>query len=103
MRTYFFTFLATPTPDAEEFTTSAGAYVDCWIQDEDRDAAQARAADLIDDYGWEVEDLEGEAVVTSADYEAGDENKEFYEQALVEGEVLVFHTWPHEADDAATD
>jgi hypothetical protein len=99
MTMFFFTFLAVPTPDAKEFLDSGGAYVNCWIQGEDRQDAEQRASDLIHEYGWSVEALEEGAIVTSADYSQDDEDREFYEQALVEGEVLVFNTWPRGEDD----
>lgn len=94
MSMFFFTFQATPTPDAKEFHEAGGAYVSCWIQSRDRHAAEQRARELIVDYGWDVEELEEGAIVTSADYDADDEDRPFYEQALVEQEVLVFNTWP---------
>lgn len=109
MAMHFFTFLAVPTPDAKEFHESAGAYVNCWIRDDDRQSAEQRARDGIQEYGWSVESLEGETVVTSATYDADDEDREFYEQALMEGEVLVFTTWPRgdeedeEEDDGESD
>ena len=103
MTMFFLTFLAVPTSDAKEFHESGGAYVSCWIQSGDRSAAEQRARDLIQDYGWSVEGLEEGAIVTSADYDRDDEDREFYEQALVEGEVLVLNTWPRgeEEDDEA--
>jgi len=102
MTMFFLTFLATPTPDAKEFHDAGGAYVSCWIQSAERQAAEERARDLIQDYGWSVEELEEGAIVTGADYDPGDEDREFYEQALVEGEVLVFNTWPRgEGDEEA--
>ncbi len=94
MTMFFLTFLAVPTPDAKEFQDAGGAYVSCWIQSQDRADAEQRATDLIHNYGWSVEGLEEGAVVSSADYGADDEDRQFYEQALVEGEVLVFNTWP---------
>jgi hypothetical protein len=94
MTMYFFTFLAAPTPDAKEYLDAGGAYVNCWIQNSDRQQAHESAIELIQDYGWAIEALEEEAVVTSADYVVNDEDREYYEQALVEGEVLVFTTWP---------
>jgi hypothetical protein len=96
---FFFTFRAVPTPDAKEFFDSAGAYVACWIQNSSRDLAEERAAELIREYGWSVESLEEGAVVASEDYALDDEDREFYEQALVEGEVLVFNTWPRTEDE----
>jgi hypothetical protein len=99
MTMYLLTFLAVPTPDAKEFHESGGAYVSCWIQNGDRHTAEQRARDLIQEYGWSVEGLEEGAIVTSADYDRDDEDREFYEQALVEGEVLVFNTWPRGEED----
>jgi hypothetical protein len=94
MAMFFLTFHAVPTPDAKEFLNAGGAYVSCWIQSTERSDAEKRAAELIQDYGWSVEALEDGAIVTGADYAQDDEDREFYEQALVEGEVLVFTTWP---------
>jgi hypothetical protein len=99
MTMYFFTFLAVPTPNAKEFMDSGGAYVNCWIQSDDRHEAERRASALIDEYGWSVEALEEGATVTSAAYGPDDEDREFYEQALAEGEVLVFNTWPRDEED----
>jgi hypothetical protein len=99
MTMYYLTYLAVPTPDAKEFHDSGGAYVSCWIQNEDRQTAEQRAQDLIQDYGWSVESLEDGTTVTSSDYTGDDEDRQFYEQALAEGEVLVFTTWPRGEDD----
>ncbi len=105
MAMYFFTFLSQPTPNAEEFAEFEGAYVNCWIRNDDGnpDEAQARASELIRDYGWTVEALEGSDTVSSGDYQDDDEDREFYEQALVEGEVLVFNTWPRGEEDEDTE
>jgi len=95
MAMYFFTFRASPTSEAKEFQKAGGAYVNCWIDNASREEAEERASDLIFDYGWSVDSLEAEAVVTAEDYDEGDEDREFYQQALVDGEVLVFTTWPY--------
>ncbi|HEX5716514.1 MAG TPA: hypothetical protein VF179_10165, partial [Thermoanaerobaculia bacterium] len=58
MAMHFFTFLSQPTPNAEEFAEFEGAYVNCWILNDSRDEAQARAIELIRDYGWTVDALE---------------------------------------------
>lgn len=94
MTMFLYTFMAVPTPDAKEFEEAGGAYVNCWILDDDRHHAQKRAEELIREYGWAVEALEEGAIVTSSDYDRDDEDLVFYEQALVEREVLVFNTWP---------
>jgi len=93
MAIYFFTFRASPTPDAKELE-SGGAFVNCWIRNDDADQAEERATELIYDYGWSVDSLEDAMTVTGEDYGDDEESREFYEQALVENEVLVFNTWP---------
>ena len=103
MTMFLLTYLAVPTSDAKEFHEAGGAYVSCWIQSGDRYTAEQRARDLIQEYGWSVESLEEGAIVTSADYDRDDEDREYYEQALVEGEVLVFNTWPSGEDDGEDD
>ena len=105
MTMFFYTFLAVPTPDAKEFHDSGGAYVNCWIRSDvsDRYQAEERAKDLIHEYGWSVEALEEGAVVDSGSYGEDDEDREFFEQALVEGEVLVFNTWPRGDEDGEDD
>ena len=105
MTMFFFTFLAVPTPDAKEFHDSGGAYVNCWIRGDgsDRYQAEARASDLIKEYGWSVEALEEGAIVNSESYGEDEEDREFFEQALVEGEVLVFNTWPRGEGDEEYD
>lgn len=103
MTMFFFTFLATPTPKAKEFHDAGGAYVSCWIQSGDRYGSEARAKELIEEYGWSVEALEEGAVVTREAYGDDDEDREFFEQALVEGEVLVFNTWPRGDEDEDED
>lgn len=98
MTMYLLSYLASPTPDAKEFHDAGGAYVSCWIQSQDREEAEKRATQLIEEYGWSVESLQEGSVVTGADYAGDDEDREFYEQALVESEVLVFNTWPRGQD-----
>ncbi len=100
---FLFTFLAVPTPDAQEFEEAGGAYVNCWILGDDKAAAEQRATQLIEEYGWAVEALEEGAIVSSADYPPGEEDREFYEQALIEREVLVFNTWPRGEEDEEDD
>ena len=98
MTMFFLTYLATPTPDAKEFADTGGAYVHCWIQAEERAEAEQRASGLIHDYGWSVEALEEGATVTGDTYSEEDEDREFYEEALMEGAVLVFNTWPRDGE-----
>lgn len=98
MTMFFLTYLANPTPDAKEFADTGGAYVHCWIQAEERAEAEQRASGLIQEYGWSIEALEEGTTVTGDTYSEEDEDREFYEEALMEGAVLVFNTWPRDED-----
>ena len=69
----------------------------------DRFQAESRARELIGEYGWQVEALEEGAIVTSESYDEDEEDREFFEQALVEKEVLVFNTWPPESEEEEDD
>jgi hypothetical protein len=61
-----------------------------------------RARELIAQAGWRVEALERYKVVGDDDYDGDARGREYYEQARIDGEVLVIHTWSAsggEADD----
>lgn len=87
MKVYFVSFLARPEALAESEAT--GAYVNCWVYAASADAAQSKAEKDIRAQGWRVEAVEdpiGTAKRTA-------ESAEYFDQAKVDGEVYVFHTW----------
>ena len=73
MPMHFLTYLAHPTESAKEFADSGGAYVNCWILNDSRQAAEEMAISMIDEYGWAVDALEDAGTVTSDDYAEDDE------------------------------
>ena len=91
---HFFTFLARRLAESESEGEQVGAYVNCWIEQRSREAAEIRARELIADSSWTVESLKDHRIVTDADYSDDTDGREYYEQACLDGETLVFHTWP---------
>ena len=89
---HFFTFSVRPFDGSR--SGYAGAFANCWIEQPDRNLAEALARRLIAQESWRVESLDEYRVVTSDDYQGGAHGREYYEQACIDGEVLVFHTWP---------
>ena len=81
----------------EEFghsETYGGAAVGCWIKNQTKKNAYLISKGWIEENGWNVIDLDQQSPITEEDYEENSEGKEYYEQALIDEEVFVFHTYP---------
>lgn len=75
-----------------------GAQVNCWVALPEHEAL-SRAGRLVEAYGWRVEAVEDSREVTRDDYPPGSSGLSHFEQALTDIEVVVFHTWPNDAND----
>ncbi len=49
---------------------------------------------MVREYGWQPNQSSPAHLVSKADYAPDDPDREYFEQALIDGEVLVFHTYP---------
>jgi len=67
------------------------AYASCWMNYPTRDDAYARAKVLIADLGWHVEAVLEDHALTGSSYSPDDEGLRYYEQALLDDEVIVFY------------
>ena len=91
---YLFRILAEPDPDNEEVDRDvAGAYVNVWIDFPEPDAAEVIARYYIKDAGWVPITTEETTWVEETDYNEGDESREYFLEALVNGSCRVFYTW----------
>ncbi|OAB63283.1 hypothetical protein AY599_06670 [Leptolyngbya valderiana BDU 20041] len=72
-----------------------GAYVNCWIEAADLGQAVSRAIAEVEGGGWTPDVVRHGAIITREDY-AGDDDDglEYFEQALIDKEVCVFHLYP---------
>ena len=95
---WFISFSAFPI-EAERFAKFGGAEINCWIQIADEREALERAKNLVEDQGWRVETLNHCHLVFPSDYQPGSTGVEYFEQAMIDREVLVFHSWPNVAED----
>jgi len=93
-RMYFVTILARPSQDNARVGVFGGAYVNCWIEESSERAAIARAEKEVRAASWAPESIRSACVVTSDTYREDGEGREYFEQALIDGVVLVFHTFP---------
>jgi hypothetical protein len=103
---FFLMIEARPEPHSDEFGQSGGAFVNCWVNADDLRTAERRAVELIHESGWRPHKFEEWRLVTKSTYEGDDppedgmpSSADLVDQALVDGEVCVFHTWPFDAPD----
>jgi hypothetical protein len=96
---FCFEFQALPKPSQLDLSTHAGAFANCWVQRESLAAAEAAARALIDTAGWTVSSLDRSAIVTRETQAA--EGMAYFEQAEIDGEVVVFHMWPSAQSETA--
>lgn len=68
-----------------------GAFVNCWIERRSIEEAREVAQEAIREEGYVVVATEEEGEVL---LEESGNGRKYFEQALVDKEVLVFHTYP---------
>ena len=90
---YVVRYEAQPLPGSDSFTTCSGAAVNVWVEATTEQQALAIASQEVKDAGWHIESLEAVFPITRDDYSEDSAGLEYFEQALVDGIVLVFHTW----------
>jgi hypothetical protein len=90
---YFLIYSAHPNGGTEDYVRFEGAHVACWIDVEDIELARSKAQKMIRNREWTVENLEEEHSITREIAETST-GLQYYEQALIDGEVLVFVTSP---------
>ena len=90
---YVVRYEAKPLPGSESFASCSGAAVNVWVDVSTEQQALARAAQEVQEAGWSIESLKGVFPITRDDYSEDTTGLEYFEQALIDGIVLVFHTW----------
>ncbi|MGQ4661624.1 hypothetical protein [Lysobacter sp. F6437] len=80
------------SPDVEEV---AGAFVNVYTTATSQEKALEIASAEIVQAGWIVLSVEDEHLLTHAEAQASPEALPYYEQALLDGVVLVFHSYSH--------
>jgi hypothetical protein len=91
---HLLTILATTSPEHADHGKYGGAYVSCWIDRDNLALAEEVARSLISECGWNVIRVEETSEIDDSTYEGERECRQYYEQALIDKEVLVFHTFP---------
>lgn len=96
---FYFMFEVQPKPTNPKYGTYGGAFVSCWIQRDTQGEAEAVARRFITDQHWMITGMEEARRITrETQLPAG---MQYFEQAEIDDEVLVFDIFPaDEPDDA---
>ena len=91
-------YIAHPAPGSDDFGRMGGAFVVCLLDIEDKTEAHRRAIERIEARGWRAHSLEAAERVTREDVDI--ERRPYFDQALVEKEVVLFYSWAIDAADS---
>ena len=97
MKIFLITYHAVSIEKTEQFEIHGGAYVNCYIEADNIFEGLKKAEQEIRDSNWT--DLEFQDAMVADPDNLGSEKIEYYEQALIDKEVLVFHCYPINEDE----
>jgi hypothetical protein len=90
---------ARPSHEAPEFKEVAGAFVNIYTTATSEAEALSIASSEMADAGWIIVAVENQYSLTRAEAQAAPDSLPYFEQALLDGIVLVFHNYPHGGED----
>jgi hypothetical protein len=94
---YFIQYEARPNPESEDFVKCGGGFVNCWVKSNTPHEAKEVSTKTINENNWQIVAVEADCrEVSESSYSEEDEGLEHYEQATLDGECYVFHTWRNE-------
>jgi hypothetical protein len=96
MAIHFLTYHAKPTEANEESSELGGAYINCYIEATNIEEAEKIAKPMISGLNWQIIDVEEAYELNREDINESSEGLKYFEQALVDKEVYVLHTYPAE-------
>jgi hypothetical protein len=100
---FLVTLEASPKPSHAEYGEVDGAFANCWVNEATAGLAEAVAREGIEGHGWDVVELDEVREITREEYRDDPEALEFFDQAMLDGLVIVFYRWAVGADDEPDD
>jgi hypothetical protein len=99
MPMFFFQFEVRPKKTHPWRAQYAGAMVNCWVLRDTQNQAEAVARGWIADESWRITRVEAATPMSREQQAEHPEGMQYFEQAEIDREVCVFHTWPVGAPD----
>jgi hypothetical protein len=98
---FFLQYKAVPLQEEDQTTDGiVGAYVNCWINRATVAEAEIAAKTMIESSGWEITETLEVCPLSEENPGLGEDALGYFRQAQVDGEVLVFFTFPNNESDA---
>jgi hypothetical protein len=91
---YLITVEALPNPGTEDFEEYGGAFVNVYIRETSEASALGAAEQEVASAGWSCKAVESVEYVTREDFIDDPDGLENFLEALKDGVVTVFHTYP---------
>src|SRR5713226_4071577 len=91
---FYFLIEAKPSPDNPEVSELGGAFVSCWIEHPTLEEAESVALKMISEARWQVVAIEERFPIDRSFYDVQSSGLQYFEQALLDKEVLVFDAYP---------
>jgi hypothetical protein len=92
---YFAVIEASPKHGTDAFNRYEGAHIACWINTAELAAGRKQAISLVGRSGWFVKAVKEERILSAEDCPRREGGMQYFNQALVDGEVCVIYTFPH--------
>lgn len=90
---------ASPLPGTDAFAEFGGATINIYTTEESEDGALAIAAREVAEAGWQIQSVEDNFVLTREDLVETSDGLQYFDQAMIDGIVLVVYTYPATAED----
>lgn len=105
---FHFMFAAQPLLDTPEAKDVSGAYINCWVNEDDYSIALKKAKDSIEAENWKIDKLDEWMICSRKYYQARtdlnqnklDEILRAIEEAFACGLSRIFNCWDKDAPDA---
>jgi hypothetical protein len=91
---YVVTVEASPLPGSERFFEFGGAYINVYTTSTTEADAIAVATAEVREAGWQLDAIDGVTWVTRSDFKDADSGLEYFEQALLDGVVILVNAFP---------
>lgn len=96
---YVVTIEALPLPGSPAAKAYGGAYINVYAKELSESAALETASREVAEAGWRSQSVEKVVLVTREDFVDDSEGLAYFEQAQVDGIVVVVHTFSNQADE----
>lgn len=93
MKIFYLIYEGRPNKDYHD-KSIAGGHIGCWIETTDIKTADKIARDLIEEQNWDILKKDKFKTIKSNSIDKESEHYQYYEQALMDKEVIVFYTFP---------